>query len=196
MIIIFEIIDVKTKKFLFMEILGAIVVSAMAVIFHNLYDLTDRNFYLGLISATNESVFEHIKIIFFPYLIWSIIEYILLKPDESKKFITIKLIVLCVISSLVVIFYYTYVGIIGYNIMALDIASAFIYVIIGFIWSYKWITSKGKKNIYSTDIFSNGLYYFSIVLFVISIVSLIYFTINPIKIPLFYDTESKIYGMK
>lgn len=177
----------KTKKFLLMEILGAIVVSAMAVIFHNLYELTDRNFYVGLISATNESVFEHIKIIFFPYLIWSIIEFFLLKPRDSKKFVTVKLIVLCVISCLVVVFYYTYVGVIGYNIMAVDIGSAFAYVIIGFVWSYFWITSKR---------YSSRLFLFSIFIFVVFLLGLLYYSINPPKIPLFYDTENEIYGMR
>lgn len=177
----------RTKRFQYMEILGAFVVSAMAVIFHNLYELSNRNFYVGLISATNESVFEHVKIIFFPYLIWSVLEYIVLKPNDYQKFITAKLVVLCIISSLVIVFYYTYVGIIGYNIMAIDIGSAFVYVIIGFIWSYNWITAKG---------YSSKLYAGSILLFIVAFIAIIYFSITPTKIPLFYDTQSGIYGMK
>lgn len=187
MIIIFEIVDIKTKKFIFMEILGAIVVSAMAVIFHDLYDLTDRNFYIGLFSATNESVFEHVKIIFFPYIIWSVVEYLILKPIDYKRFFTAKFIIAFVISSLVIVFYYTYVGIIGYDIMAVDITSAFVYVIIGFIWSYNWITAKG----YSSDLW----FIFSIILFFITLFAIIYFSVNPPKIPLFYDKGNAIYGM-
>lgn len=185
--IIFEVIDMKTKKFLFMELLGAVVVSAMAVIFHNLYELSDRNFYVGLISATNESVFEHVKIIFFPYLIWTVLEYLLLKPRDYQKFFATKLIVLCVISSLVVVFYYTYVGIIGYNIMAVDITSAFVYVIIGFVWSYNWITSQNTVGAW---------FWWAVVLALVFCIGIVYFSIEQPKIPLFYDTESKIYGMK
>lgn len=181
----------KTKKFLFMELLGAVVVSAMAVIFHNLYELSNRNFYVGLISATNESVFEHVKIIFFPYLIWTILEYLVLKPRDYKKFFTAKLFILCVISLLEIVFYYTYVGIIGYNIMAVDISSAFVYVIIGFVWSYNWIISKNFTSYNASKVFP-----FAVMLFIIFWVAIIYFSVSPIKIPLFYDTESKLYGMK
>lgn len=187
MVVIFEVIDIKSKKFLSLEILGAFVVSAMAVIFHSLYELSNRNLYVGLISATNESVFEHVKIIFYPYIIWTLVEYFLLKPKDYKRFFTAKLIVNIVISSLVIVFYYTYVGVIGYNIMAVDIGSAFVYVIIGFIWSYNWITNGSYGG--------QSKYLLSIAVFFVSLFAITYFSISPPKLPLFYDTEREIYGM-
>lgn len=69
--------------------LRLIIISLLAVGDHFLYDKT-RFIAFSFLSPVNESIWEHIKIIFFPYLIYSIAEYFILKPENAKKYIYSK----------------------------------------------------------------------------------------------------------
>ena len=56
-----------------LEILGAVIVCVLAPLMHFVYDWSGGNTVVGLLAATNESVWEHTKLIYFPMLIYSII---------------------------------------------------------------------------------------------------------------------------
>ena len=73
------------KKFRNLEIIGFFVVSALAVGFHFIYDATQSPI-LAAIAPANESIWEHIKMIFFPYFIWAIVEMLILKPSDKSAF--------------------------------------------------------------------------------------------------------------
>lgn len=173
------------KKLLFFEIIGALVVSLGAYVFHFLYQWSGKNFAVGLISATNESVFEHTKILFFPYLIYAIIEYFLLEVDLIR-YIVAKSMTAVLIFVLVITVFYTYSGIIGYHISYVDIILAFLYIFIAFFISYKLITSRA-------DIEKHIVWAVPLVLIVLF--AEVFFSIYPPHIPLFFDMQDKYYGM-
>lgn len=62
------------QKFRNAEIIGAAATVAGSFLFHFLYVWT-QNGLIALFSAVNESIWEHVKIVFFPYLIAAGIEY-------------------------------------------------------------------------------------------------------------------------
>ena len=66
--------------FLFIAILGSIL--------HFTYDLSKHNKYVSLFSAVNESVWEHMKLLVFPSLVWLLIEVPFI--GDNPNFLTAK----------------------------------------------------------------------------------------------------------
>jgi len=132
----------KTLKHYF--ILGALVVSALGTLAHFAYEWSGSNRLVALFTAVNESTWEHMKLLFFPMLLVSGILYLLLKENYPN--------ILCgllggnlVGLALIPILFYTYSGILGKNISAINISIFYISVLAAFITAYL-ITLKGKKE--------------------------------------------------
>ena len=123
------------NKLLRFQIFSVIFTWILGTILHFTYDWSNQNAIVGAFSAINESTWEHLKLLFFPMLITTIIGYFYLKPkEEYKNFLCAKTIVALVF---VVIFFYTYTGVIGTNFAILDIGSFFVGVFLGEYTAYK-----------------------------------------------------------
>lgn len=128
----------KLKKW---EFWGFIITMPFAFLLHYLYELTNFNPIIGLIAPINESPWEHIKLLFTPYLIYAVIEYFILKPNPKRFFVAKTIGLLFIVIGLMV-FFYTYSGILGTNILWVDIFSAFLIMALAFLFSYKLYCSK------------------------------------------------------
>lgn len=64
-------------------IYGAVITSILGVINHFLYEWTGNNSFIALFCATNESTWEHLKLLFFPYLIWVIVSYFCIGKENE-----------------------------------------------------------------------------------------------------------------
>ena len=67
-------------------------------------------------------MWEHLKLIFFPALVFSLIEYFAY-GKERADFWAIKMTAILSSMLFIVVFFYTYSGILGYNLAVLDILS-------------------------------------------------------------------------
>lgn len=120
------------NKLLRFQIFSVIFTWILGTILHFTYDWSNQNAIVGAFSAINESTWEHLKLLFFPMLITTIIGYFYLKPkEEYKNFLCAKTIGILVALVFVVIFFYTYTGVIGTNFAILDIGSFFVGVFLG-----------------------------------------------------------------
>ncbi len=171
----------KQKK---ISIIGAITVSLLASLFHFLYAFSGDSFAVGLIAAVNESVWEHTKILYFPFLFFSIVEYFVLKPD-FKRFFAAKAVALGFISAAMISFFYTYTGALGVESLAVDIIWTFVLAILAFVISYRLYNSGYRLERY---------FVLFCLLFFGQLAMEIFFTPYPPQVPLFMDTESGLYG--
>lgn len=106
----------------------------LGCIWHFLYEFSDYNPFVALIAPVNESVWEHLKLIFFPVLIITIIEYFLQRPNPSMLFGSRFVGAIAGMLSIVCLFYlYTFVT--GKSILLLDISIYFIGVCLCYIIS-------------------------------------------------------------
>lgn len=115
---------------------GIIFVLITGSLAHFLYDWTGKNKFVGLFTPVNESVWEHMKLLFFPMLVYSL--FILCRHRDSHR---------CMFSSLlfgllsgtflIPILFYTYTFLIGRDIFILDIGIFIITVLIAFLLSRK-----------------------------------------------------------
>lgn len=78
-----------------------------------------------VLGAVNESTWEHLKLIFWPMLFMSLAEYIFY-GRKIVGFLVIRLISILTGMAAVVVIFYTYSGILGYSLLAVDIVTFFV----------------------------------------------------------------------
>lgn len=121
-------------------IVGIIFVLITGSLAHFLYGWSGKNDIIGLFTPINESVWEHMKLLFFPMFLYSLIMILKLRPQFP-----------CIISSLcsgvligtllIPVFFYTYTYILGKDMFIFDIGTFILSVIIAFWISYKFTQS-------------------------------------------------------
>lgn len=154
---------------------------------HFIYDWTGGQTIVGIFAPVNESVWEHLKLTFWPMLFWWVLGYFLLKNkiDVEKWFVSCAVAeVVCIL--FILSFYYVYTGALGIESLVLDILSLILGVIVSQI---------SAIHIYKYSNPTKRTFYFSIVVLMILAVAFIVFTFKPPHIPLFMDTISGMYGI-
>lgn len=165
------------KKSTKIQIIEFIFIGALGSLLHFTYELTDKNYYVGLFSAINESTWEHLKLLFFPCLIFNI--FYLFKAERKSAFISSKTLGTLCGMLFITSFFFTYTGILGYNIMFLDLSSFFIGAL---------ITVYVGNKLYNKNIISSNIYaIFFTIINVYFIISFIIYTYAPPKIGIFLD---------
>ena len=113
------------KSISFWQMLGFIVTGVGGTLLHFLYDWTGQNPAVGAFSAVNESIWEHMKLLFFPMLVFSFIEYARIGKDYPN-FWCVKLVGTLLGLTLIPALYYTYTGALGVSADWFNIAIFFI----------------------------------------------------------------------
>ena len=173
------------NKLFFIKFGGYVFVSLLGTLFHFLYDLTEKNVLFAPFTAVNESIFQHMKLLYFPLLLWTVIEIFIFK-GEYKNFYSAKAKAFTVGLFLIPILYYTYTGALGiyadwFNILIFFISGAAAFIV-------DTVALKSNKKC----AFSQTVYIIYILVLGVIFVILTFF---PIKIPLFLDRHSKKYGI-
>lgn len=171
------------KKILKFEIFSIIFVSILGTLLHFTFDWSNSNLLVGTFSAVNESTWEHLKLLFFPMLISTIIGYFYVGKDVSA-FLCARFFAIFISILFTVVFFYTYTGILGFNVDILNILSFFVSVILGEFVSYKIMISHLTCDNSKVIIF-----------FAILLVCFIFFTYLPPNIGLFKDPITNSYGI-
>lgn len=101
-----------------------IIIGIAGTLFHFVYALSGENRLAGYFFPVNESTWEHLKLLFFPSLIYSVSEYALL-TQRPKSYIPASVIGIFGGMAAITVFFYTYTGILGYDVSFLNIFSFF-----------------------------------------------------------------------
>ncbi|MDE5715524.1 MAG: hypothetical protein K2I42_05260 [Anaeroplasmataceae bacterium] len=146
-------------------IIGVLIVSVLGTLFHFGYSIVPI-----FIFPKNESIFEHTKLIVFPFLIY----FFACLPfyKENKETLFSSFVFAIIVSTIfTVVSYYTYSGVLGKNIDVINIIIYYISVILGFILIYKKKIPIGFSN--------------SIIFLIIILILTITFTYYPLNISFF-----------
>lgn len=167
------------------QIIGFVFTGVAGVILHFLYDLTGKNTIAAFFSGVNESIWEHMKLLFFPMFAFAIIEYCIFGKNQ-KSFWCIKLIGILTGLLLIPMIYYTYTGILGinadwFNIVIFFIAAGVTYFIETLLFKQTFLPCKSPCIAF-------------VVLCVIGLSFMVFTFIQP-KIPLFQDPVTLSYGI-
>ena len=170
----------------FWQFVGFVFTSVVGTLLHFLYEWTGESVIVGLFSAVNESIFEHMKLLFFPMLLFAFIEakYI---GEEYDNFWCAKLVGILVGVGLIPVIYYTYTGIFGVNADWFNIIIFFITAAISYMVETR-IMESGRCSFIQPNLEK-------FILIIIAAVFIV-FTFFPPKIPLFEDPITAIYGIQ
>ena len=126
-------------------IAGIIFVLILGSLSHFFYEWSNNNFFVGLFSPVNESTWEHMKLLFFPMLLYSLVAIPSLK--NSYPCIDSAYSAGILIGTLLIpVIFYTYTGVLGYHTLALDIGTFALSVIIAFVAAHHLALTCRAKN--------------------------------------------------
>lgn len=131
------------KKFLLTAIIGTLFTSIAGTLAHFTYEWSNGNFLVGLFTPISESVWEHMKLLFFPMLFYGIFVCPRLAPDYPCLSFSYPLGILAGTLAIPLLFY-TYSGILGRTYISIDILIFYISVILAFAIVYL-VTSRCQK---------------------------------------------------
>jgi hypothetical protein len=106
----------------------------MGTLAHFVYEWSGENFIVGLFVPVNESTWEHMKLVFFPMVVYGIF--------MERKLSAEYCIGILSGTWLVAILFYAYSGILGFNVFVLELAVFIASVLGAFAVAYKLTVSK------------------------------------------------------
>lgn len=133
------------KKLKAYIITGLFFVLILGTLSHFFYEWSDHHFIIGLFSPVNESVWEHMKLIFFPMLLYSAFAAYKLNGDYPGISSALAFEILSG-TLLTPVLFYTYSGILGKSYTVIDILIFILSVIAAFYISYRFTLSGRLKN--------------------------------------------------
>ena len=174
-----------TRRILTWEILGCLFILVLGTLLHFAFEWSGFWNPSAVFCPVNESVWEHLKMGFWPVILLAIIQFGQLRK-AGPNFILAKTCSLYLIPLIILVLFYTYTGIIGYNILWADILTFVIATIIGQYVSYRILLSRRSSP------FLNCL---AVLAIIAAIYAFAFFTYHPAKIPLFKDSSTGKYGI-
>jgi len=173
------------SKILTLEIIGAIFIIVLGGLLHFTFEWSNQFWLVGIFSAVNESVWEHLKLAVMPALLWLFIEMKLLK-EKPKNFFFAKTKGIWAMPFFIILIFYSYKAILGKNFLVLDILTFIVAVILGQLISYKIMFWEKIPGFYNK---------IGIVLLFILFFAFAIFTFYPPHNFLFQDPLSLRYGI-
>jgi len=143
------------------------------VFLHFAYELSGNNPIVGLFAPVNESVWEHLKLLFFPMLVLTVWD-LFTNNRNNLNFLPARTIGILSGLAFIVIFYYTITGIIGMDISWINIVIYLLAVAYAF-----WL----ERKIYARC--RNLSITWAIIILVVFIILFIIFTIAPPALGIF-----------
>ena len=173
------------RSIILWQIGGATFVGVVGTLLHFLYDWSGKSIILAPISAVNESTWEHMKIMFFPMLIYALIQANFFAKDYQNYW-TIKCIGTLVGTLLIPFLFYLLNAILGKTPDWLNVLIFFISLGVAFL--IEGILFKTQAlPFYNQNIAK--------VVLVITAISFVVFTFYPPKLPIFLDPISRQFGI-
>ena len=168
---------------------GIPIIFIIGSLMHFVYEWSGKSLIAGIFTPVNESVWEHLKMEFWPMLIWWIIGFFVLNKKNnihvSDWLVSAAAAELtCLI--FIVSFFYTYTGALGIEFLIIDIISFFLGIAV--------------SQILSLHVFKYGNFDFKGLLIAVTVIALliicfVFFTFNPPHLPLFKDPITGTYGI-
>ena len=153
------------EKLFWGSIIGFFFVCILGTVNHFLYELSGNNALVGIFTPVSESVWEHLKLLFFPFLIFTIGEFIVYGKHICGFWLS-RFIGALSGMALISLLFYIYSGIVGKNILAIDILIFFISVFVSYLISY-FLMEKDYECKKWENIIGIGLFLMFVILFAV-----------------------------
>ena len=166
------------------QLAGFVATSILGTLLHFLFDLTGGSVAAALISAVNESIWEHMKLLYYPMLIFAFLEYGAWGKTR-RDFWSVKLAGTALGLVLIPVIYYTYSGVLGINVDWVNITIFFLAAMAAYRLETALFARENGEHI------SGGL---ALILLLAIGLAFTLLTFFPPHIPLFRDPVTGSYG--
>jgi hypothetical protein len=172
------------KKIFVWEITGFIFISLLGSLLHFAFEFFGEWPPVALIAAVNESVWEHLKLAFWPALVFALIEWPFLR-GSVKNFWAAKTIGILAMPFVIVSVFYGYTALAGRNVLWVDISLFVLAVFVGQMISYRLLVGRPLGSVISI---------LAMILLILMVAAFSLLTFFPPHCPLFFDPRTGNYG--
>ena len=165
---------------------GFLFVCAAGTALHFLYQWSGESVAAAPFAAVNESVWEHMKLLFWPMLLWAGAERAVL-GGYSRGFWPAKALGTLLGLALIPALYYTYTGALGVSVMWVDIAIFFVAAAAAFLAETRMLARDWRCR--------GGTRASALVLLLLLSAAFVFCTFAPPRFPLFRDPVTGFYGL-
>ncbi len=165
---------------------GFLFVCAAGTALHFLYQWSGESVAAAPFAAVNESVWEHMKLLFWPMLLWAGAERAVL-GGYSRGFWPAKALGILLGLALIPALYYTYTGALGVSVMWVDIAIFFVAAAAAFLAETRMLARDWRCR--------GGARASALVLLLLLSAAFVLCTFVPPRVPLFRDPVTGFYGL-
>lgn len=165
---------------------GFLFVCAAGTALHFLYQWSGESVAAAPFAAVNESVWEHMKLLFWPMLLWAGAERAVL-GGYSRGFWPAKALGILLGLALIPALYYTYTGALGVSVMWVDIAIFFVAAAAAFLAETRMLARDWRCR--------GGARASALVLLLLLSAAFVLCTFVPPRFPLFRDPVTGFYGL-
>ena len=152
-------------------------VGILGVLFHFTYDWLGQNAAAGLFFPINESIWEHLKLLYFPVVLWWVVEWSI--GGKKERFFAPRVWALSLALLFIPVAHYTYSGVLGQRYSWVDISLFFVADLLYFVLTDCF--SSGDKDE------SEGENLLAIVVFLVWLFAFFLFTFLPPALALFRE---------
>lgn len=174
--------EVHNKNIKKLEYLGVLIIFILFSALHFLYSATGIKLFIP-IAATDESVFQHLKIGFFASFFYAFFEYFW-GLKKNKNFFYAKACGFVSMILFIIVVFYGYTFFTHRNIVYVDIATAFLSGLICQLISLKILKKKALGDCYKI---------IGIVISMVLLFCFILFTYLPLELGIFIEGSKKIF---
>jgi hypothetical protein len=166
------------------ELLGAAFIAVVGTALHFTYELSGRNPLVAPFSAVNESVWEHLKLVYWPAAFYSLIQLVTFRK-RPPSFLTAKAASMVVMPSVIVTLFYASRLFIEESLL-FDITLFYISIAIGQYTSVKVMKARTVSKLVTVA---------SLLLIISMGLAFTYFTLEPPRVFLFRDPVTGSFGI-
>lgn len=173
------------KSLSFWQFAGFIFTVIAGVLLHFLYNWTNQSPLVAPFSAVNESIWEHMKLLFFPMFVFALVERQFI-GGEYENFWCAKLAGSLFGLTLIPVLYYSYTGAFGVSLDWLNIVIFIIAAGAAYLLE-TWLMKRDGWSCFS-PLFA---------LFILCVIGFAFVVLTYVQpeIPLFQDPRSGVYGV-
>lgn len=175
----------ETKKILKWEVFGFLFIALAGSLLHFCFEWSGCFVPFALYCAVNESVWEHLKLGFWPGFFFALYEYAIW-GKRVRNFIPAKVLALYILPISIIVLFYSYTSIIGTHILLLDIVIFIASVALAQYVSYKVMTLAKDYSAYEKT---------AIILLAVITLAFCLFTYFPPRMELFLDPRTGYPGI-
>ena len=165
-------------------VLGFAVVAFLGTVLHFAYEWLKEAWWIAPFSGVNESTWEHMKLMFWPMILFAVTESFFYRHHEGYWCIKLRGVLLGL--ALIPLIFYTYNGVIGKSPDWVNISIFFVTAAVAFIYETKQL-NREKAPCKSTRV--------ALIAFSVIALLFIVFTFAPPKLAIFKDPLTGSFGI-